>query len=77
MKDLIVKTANPESLDKTLNNIGAVVMQNPDGSYPVVKGGYRCRALNGNTDFLRFAIKNQGYGEIIGELEELPEHGGF
>jgi hypothetical protein len=70
MKDLIIECVNPEALDKTLNQMGAVVMQNLDGSYCKQDGGYRVRALNGNYEFLKFAIKNQGYGKILKEVSD-------
>lgn len=71
MKDLLVKTANPKALDQTLNQMGALVMQDPDGSYPQVKdGAYRVRALNGDTGFLKFTIQRQGYGQVIGEIDD-------
>lgn len=70
MKDLIVESKNPAALDATLNQMGACVMQDPDGSYPIVNGGVRVRALNGNTDFLKFMIQKQGYGKVLEEIEE-------
>lgn len=68
--DIIVSSKNPEALDKTIQQLGGVVMQNSDGTYPVINGGYRVRALNGNIEFLRFAIINQGYGQVLGNFEE-------
>lgn len=60
--DLIVKTANPDMLDRTVQQLGPAVVV--DGSYD----GETCRVrVFGNPGFIRFAITNQGYGEIVGE----------
>jgi hypothetical protein len=70
MRGLVVMTKNPQALDTTLQQLGAVVMQNPDGSYmETVDGHYYVRPLNDNTGFISFAIKNQGYGTVIMECE--------
>ena len=61
--DLIVRTRNAELLDKTVQQLpGAAAVVN--GSF----NGDTCRVrVFGNPDFMRFAITNQGYGEIVGE----------
>lgn len=61
--DIKVRTANPKALDETVQQlpmVGAVVV---DGSWD----GDVCtvRVLAGDPGFLRFAITNQGYGEIV------------
>lgn len=59
--DLIVKTGNARALDETLRSLGAVVV---DGSW----NGETCRVrVFGDPGFIRFAITNQGYGEIVDE----------
>lgn len=73
MKDLIVYCNNPEALDKTLQQMGALVMQNPDGSYPIEQGGYRVRTLTADINFIKFAIGHQGYGKVVSEVEEDTE----
>lgn len=60
--DLIVRTANPGLLDTTVQQLGAAVIV--DGSY----NGDTCRVrVFGPTGYLKFALANQGYGEVIGE----------
>lgn len=62
--DLIVRTANPKVLDETVQQLpmcSAVVV---DGSWD----GDTCRLrVFGGLGFLRFALTQQGYGEIVGE----------
>jgi len=66
--DLLVKTGNPKVLDRTLNMIGAAVVGAPD--YRKVDDCYIVRCF-GNADFIKFAINNQGYGEVVGEYNPL------
>lgn len=70
--DIIVKTGNPAALDGILKQFGAVVVQS-DIDKPIYMerdGGYVVRVF-GDPGFVKFVIKNQGYGEIIKELDEL------
>ena len=68
MKELLVKTNNKAGLQQTLDQLrGGVYLisdiQEPDGSYSV-------RAFPPESiGFLKFAIKHQGYADIIGERE--------
>jgi hypothetical protein len=65
--DLVVKTANPELLDQTVQQLGPAAVV--DGSWD----GEKCRVrVFGDPGFLRFAITNQGYGEIVGESPADP-----
>jgi hypothetical protein len=58
--DLIVKTANPDLLDRTVQQLGPAVVV--DGSFD----GETCRVrVFGPPGFIRYAISQQGYGEII------------
>lgn len=69
MKELLIKTNNPELLDRTLKSLGGLVDQDFNGK-PIARNGICIvRSISGNIDFLKFAIKNQGYGEIVGERE--------
>jgi hypothetical protein len=61
--DILVRTANPSMLDTT-----AVVVGAPD--YVQVDGCYVVRVF-GDPGFIKFAISNQGYGEVVRELDEL------
>lgn len=59
--DLVVRTRNPDLLDRTVQHFGAVVVAH---SYD----GQQCRVrVFGDPGFIRFAITNQGYGEVVGE----------
>lgn len=60
--DLIVTTRNPELLDRTMQQLGPACVV--DGSYD----GEKCRVrVFGPVGYIRFAITNQGYGEIVAE----------
>jgi hypothetical protein len=67
--DILVRTASPEVLDQTVQQLGpAVVVGAPD--YVQVDGCHVVRVF-GDPGFIKFAITNQGYGEVVRELEEL------
>lgn len=70
-KDILVKTGNPDFLDRTVQHFGAAVVGGgmPDG-YVKIDGAYVVRCF-GNPDFIKFAITNQGYGEVVGEFDGL------
>lgn len=60
--DLIVATRSPANLDRTVQQLGPAVVV--AGSWD----GEKCRVrVFGPPDFIRFAITNQGYGEVLGE----------
>lgn len=62
--DLIVRTANPTALDDTVQQLPMCAAAVVDGSF----NGDTCRLrVFGGLGFLRFAITQQGYGEIVGE----------
>ena len=61
--DLIVATPNAEALDQTMQGLGAAVV---DGSWNGETCDVRCF---GNHDFIAFAIKSQGYGEVRGQKD--------
>jgi hypothetical protein len=67
MKELLVKTPNPKALDQTSQQLGALV-----GDHPEPDGSYVVRTFPPNDvklGFIKFAIKNQGYAEVVGERE--------
>ena len=67
--DILVRTASPEMLDQTVQQLGpAVVVGGPD--YVMADGCYVVRVF-GDPGFIKYAITSQGYGEIVRELEEL------
>jgi hypothetical protein len=64
--DLLVKVSNPQILDQTVQYFGAVVLQDISGNYIVIKNGcYVVRCYSNNRDFVKFAITQQGYGDIL------------
>ena len=68
MKELIVRSKNPAALDQTLSQMGGRVGQNSDGSYTQDSNGhYSVRGIN--IGFLAYAIRQQGYAEVVGERE--------
>jgi hypothetical protein len=69
--DILVRTADPKMLDETVQQLGpAVVIQGVAVDYVQVDGCYVVRVF-GDPGFIKFAITNQGYGEVVRELEEL------
>lgn len=67
--DLLVRTGNPAMLDETVQQLGpAVVVGMPS---PVMVDGCYVVRVFGNPGFIRFALTNQGYGEIVRELDAL------
>jgi hypothetical protein len=68
--DILVRTANPELLDRTVQQLGpAVVFQDAHADYVQVDGCYVVRVF-GDPGYIKFAITNQGYGEVVRDLEE-------
>lgn len=69
-RDLLVDTPSPEALDRTLQQMGAVLVGGgtPLG-YERVGEHYVVRCL-GNPGFIRFAIESQGYAKVIGWRDE-------
>jgi len=61
--DLIVRTTNPDLLDRTVQQLGAAVVV--EGSF----NGDTCRVrVFGDPGYIKFALANQGYGELVGEV---------
>ena len=68
--DILVRTANPQVLDRTVQQLGpAAVVGGPD-NFVQVDGCYVVRVF-GDPGFIKFAIATQGYGEVVRELDEL------
>jgi hypothetical protein len=62
--DLIVRTTNPELLDRTVQQLPGATAAVVEGSFD----GETCRLrVFGDTGFVKFALKSQGYGEVAGE----------
>lgn len=70
MKELLVRTGNRDALDRTLQTFGALIASDPepDGTYAVRTFPPNDRKL----DFVKFAITNQGYAEVVAEREIGP-----
>jgi hypothetical protein len=67
--DILVRAGDPGLLDSTVQQLGrAAVVGAPD--YVTVDGCYVVRVF-GDPGFIKFAITNQGYGEVVRELDEL------
>jgi hypothetical protein len=64
--DFLVECNNPESFDKTINQLGAAALiENGE------KGGYHVMRVFGDPGYIKFAIQNQGYGKVIRQLDDL------
>lgn len=70
--DFLIDVENPEALDKTLNMLGAALIQKEGTEYKTLNGHYIVRCPSGNKDYIKFCCKNQGYGKILeGENDDL------
>ena len=68
-KDFLVKTEYPVELDNTLQPLGAALIGGGGmkSGFAMQDGCYIMRTFT-NADFIKFAIKSQGYGEVVREL---------
>lgn len=67
--DFLIECGNPKAFDQTIQQLGAAVLcQNDDNSYAKNIDGYYTMRVYGDSGFVIFAIKNQGYGKIIKQL---------
>ena len=66
--DFFIGAGNPEALDATLNQLGAALLQSIDGSYTTSNGRHVVRCL-ASPAFIKFACKQQGYGEEVDQRE--------
>jgi len=66
MKELIVKTGNRESLETTLLSLGGLVSPTADD---FTNTTFAVRSISGDISFIKYAIKKQGYAEIVEERE--------
>lgn len=64
--DFTVKTGNPKALDATVQALPGTAAAVVDGSFNPAAKTAVVRVF-GNTMFFKFAMKNQGYGEIVAE----------
>ena len=69
--DILVRTGNPDWLDKTLNGFGAALVGGGmPGGYTKIDGCYVVRCF-GDVGFIKFAMKNQGWAEYVRDLEVI------
>lgn len=70
-KELVVQALDPAALDRIVQQFGAVVGQNADGSYHADHRGHYAirRADGGDLGFVRFMLVNQGYAKVIEERD--------
>ena len=62
--DLIVRTADPKRLDETVQQLPACTAVVVDGTFD----GETCRLrVFEGLGFLKFALANQGYGDVVSE----------
>lgn len=66
--DFLVDTPNPLALDRTLQQLGAVLVGG-EGNYLRHEGHYVVRPLGGG-GFARFAIEQQGYAKVVGDAPD-------
>ncbi len=67
--DILVRAGDPALLDRTIQQLGPAVVVGAPG-YVKVDGCYVVRVF-GDPGFIKFAITNQGYGEVVRELDGL------
>ncbi len=60
-KDIKIKTDRPEVADDLLQQMGILMKA---GYEKDKNGNYTARILSGDVNYLKFAIKNQGYSFI-------------
>lgn len=60
-KDIKIKTDRPEVADDLLLQLGVMMKS---GYKKDKNGNYDARILNGDVDYLKFVIENQGYSFI-------------
>lgn len=66
MEEIKIKVGNPAKFDKTVQSLGpCALLQKADGSYNTDADGNYTLRIFGNAEYIKFAIKNQGYGIII------------
>ena len=71
VRDLLVETQNPEFLDDSIQGFGAAVVgRGTNTGFIRIKGAYVVRCFS-NSAFIKFAIENQGYGEVVKTCEGL------
>lgn len=64
--DLVVRTGNPRLLDATMSQLPGTHARVVDGSWSPEESTCRLR-VSGDAGFARFALSNQGYGDVVGE----------
>lgn len=61
-----IRTDAPKDVDAILNQFGGIIAQHSDGTYrQVAPRTYEVRSITNNVGFLKFAVENQGYAEVV------------
>jgi len=68
---LIDGFSNPSALDRTLNALGPALLIGGPDHYEKIEGYYVMRVF-GDAGFIEFAVKHQGYCNIVRKLTESP-----
>lgn len=64
--DFLVETPNPDALDTTLQQIGAVLIGGGTPQRYLQIGDYYVMRVLGDPGFVKFACETQGYCRIVG-----------
>lgn len=67
--DFLVECHNPEVFDRTVNTMGAVLMDGGNKGQYIKQDGYYVMRVLGDPGFIKFAIEQQGYGKIIKQID--------
>jgi hypothetical protein len=62
--DLVIRTASPELLEETVNSLPGVIAVVVEGSFD---GEVCTLRVHSSADFAKYAIVQQGYGQIVSE----------
>lgn len=68
--DFLVECANPKAFDNTIQQLGAAALIQQGDGY-LKKDGYHVMRVFGDSGFVEFAIKNQGYGKVVKKLDQI------
>jgi hypothetical protein len=70
--DFLVDCMNPSAFEKVISQLGpAVLVEDGGAGKYLMKDGHYVMRVMGDPGFVKFAIKNQGYGTIVEELTEI------
>lgn len=71
----IVRTGNPKVLDETVRGLPGIHANVVDDTWN--HDQQTCHVhVQGDADFFRYAMATQGYGDVLGEVDQEPTGGG-